>query len=277
MITIDPAAFALAYDRDHLALRHDLANEPLLALDAIAALAARHPEPCVEQSVGRLPATLPGGDAPRLDLAPHEIVAGVEEHDSWLVLKNVERDPAYGALVDDLLDGLSAAVPGGEDTRNGREAFLFVSAAGAVTPAHVDPEHNILLQIRGTKVMHVGSFDDEPTRVRELERFYAGAHRNIERVPQALEAVALSPGDAVYVPPDAPHWVQNGDAASVSLSITWRTATTDRRSTIWAANHRLRARGGSPSAPGASRLADARRLAAARLLRLRRRALADRA
>ena len=36
-----------------------------------------------------------------------------------------------------------------------REAFIFVSSPGAVTPFHIDPEHNILLQIEGRKTMNV--------------------------------------------------------------------------------------------------------------------------
>ena len=33
------------------------------------------------------------------------------------------------------------------------QGFIFVSSPDSVTPYHFDPEHNILLQIRGTKVM----------------------------------------------------------------------------------------------------------------------------
>ena len=33
------------------------------------------------------------------------------------------------------------------------QGFIFVSSPNSVTPYHFDPEHNILLQIRGSKVM----------------------------------------------------------------------------------------------------------------------------
>jgi hypothetical protein len=276
MIDIDAHRFAAAYDQTPMRVGHDLQDQSLLQVDALVSLAESHPEHLVEHNLGAVPVELPGGEAPRLGRTGAEVLAEIEENGSWIVLKNVEQDPRYRALLDGLLDGVDAAVPGGDDTRMGREAFIFVSAPGSVTPAHVDPEHNFLLQIRGTKTMHVGAFDDARTRQLELERFYAGNHRNIERVPDALEAVELHPGQGIYVPPSAPHWVQNGDGVSVSLSITWRTVATDRRSRVWAANHALRQRGKTPVEPGASRLADARKLAGTRVRRVRERVLAGR-
>ncbi|MGX6449933.1 JmjC domain-containing protein, partial [Patulibacter sp. S7RM1-6] len=249
MIEIDPTAFAAAYDAAPLRVAHRVQDDPLLRIDALVALAETHPEELVEHNLGAVPLELPGGEAPRLGRSGAQVLAEIAENGSWLVLKNVERDARYRALLDRLLDAVDPLVPGGEDTHLLREAFVFVSAPDSVTPAHVDPEHNFLLQIRGSKVMHVGAFDDDETRARELERFHSGSHRNIERVPDALEPVELTPGQGVYVPPDAPHWVQNGPEVSISLSITWRTPTTSRRGRLWAANHRLRQRGRTPALP----------------------------
>lgn len=276
MIDIDASTFAAAYDQTPVRVAHTVQGEALLQVDALVALAESHPEELVEHNLGAVPVELPGGEAPRLGRTGAQVLAEIEENGSWLVLKNVEQDPRYRALLDRLLDGIDPIVPGGENTRLLREAFIFVSAPGSVTPAHVDPEHNFLLQIRGTKTMHVGAFEDDETRARELERFHSGQHRNISRIPDGLEAVALAPGQGVYVPPDAPHWVQNGDGVSISLSITWRTPTTSRRGLLWSANHRLRQRGKSPQVPGASRLEDARKLAGARVHRVRERVLAGR-
>lgn len=276
MIDFDAHRFAAAYDQTPLRVAHDVQHEPLLRIDALVGLAESHPEALVEHNLGAVPVELPGGEAPRLGRSGAEVLAEIAQNGSWLVLKNVEQDPRYKALLDRLLDGVDPHVPGGENTRLLREAFIFVSAPGSVTPAHVDPEHNFLLQIKGTKTMHVGAFEDRDTQARELERFYAGNHRNISQIPDGLEAVALAAGQGVYVPPDAPHWVQNGDDVSISLSITWRTPTTSRRSRLWAANHRLRQRGKTPTLPGTSRLEDARKLAGARVVQVRERVLAGR-
>jgi len=83
-----------------------------------------------------------------------------------------------------------------------REGFIFLSAPGSVTPSHTDPEHNLLLQIRGTKDMSLGEFPDEVTRQIVLE---STRHRNIEWEPRRPQTFALEPGDGVYVPVHAPH------------------------------------------------------------------------
>ena len=51
-----------------------------------------------------------------------------------------------------------------------REAFLFLSAPNSVTPVHIDPEHNFLLQIRGQKDMNVCPFPDSERERQELEK-----------------------------------------------------------------------------------------------------------
>jgi quercetin dioxygenase-like cupin family protein len=277
VLSIDPSLAAAAYDRTPFSVSHATHDHPLLTLEALLALAGTHPADAVEHNLGAVPVALPGGDAPRLELEPAQVLAEIAQNGSWLVLKNVERDERYRALLDEVLDEAAVALPGDEGTALHREAFVFVSAPGAVTPAHVDPEQNLLLQVRGTKAMHVGRFGDDASRARELERFYAGHHRNLETRPVDEETFDLVPGAGVYVPPNAPHWVQNGDEVSISLSVTWRTRETGRTGAVLAMNHRLRARGLSPHAPGASRLGDATKVTAHRVLAVRERLAGRRA
>jgi ribosomal protein L16 Arg81 hydroxylase len=137
-----------------------------------------------------------------------------------------------------------------------REGFVFLSAPGSVTPSHIDPEHNFLLQIRGIKEMTVGEFPDERTRQLEIEQRASGAHRNLTYKPTDPELFRLEPGDAVYVPPHAPHWVQNGEEASVSLSITFRTPVTERVARASSLNARLRRLRLDPKAPGENETVD---------------------
>lgn len=268
MISIDRSLAAAAYDCSPFAVSHEAHTHPLLTLEALVDLAGTHPADAVEHNLGSVPVALPGGEAPRLELAPAQVLAEIAGNGSWLVLKNVERDDRYRALLDELLDEAAVALPGDEGTGLHREAFVFVSAPGAVTPAHVDPEQNFLLQVRGTKLMRVGRFADDAVRARELERFYAGHHRNLDARPVDERLFTLDPGKGVYVPPNAPHWVQNGDEVSISLSITWRTRSTGRTGAVLAMNHKLRSRGIRPAAPGASRGRDAAKVAAHRALAL---------
>jgi hypothetical protein len=256
LIELDPNRFAEAFGRTSMGVKHHLVEHPLLELDALSQLADRLPAENVEHNVGALPTVVRPDDVARVDATPGEIIRTIEENRSWMVLKNVEADPAYRALLDQCLDEVQSLVGDREGGMKQREAFIFLSAPESVTPSHVDPEHNFLLQIRGTKQMHVGRFNDPRTEQRELERIYFGGHRNIEQVPDDVERYDLNPGDGVYVRPDAPHYVINGPGTSVSFSITWRTPTTKRTARVHRANGHLRRLRLDPKAPGADPLRD---------------------
>jgi ribosomal protein L16 Arg81 hydroxylase len=188
-----------------------------------------------------------------------------------MVLKNVEQDPAYKALLDETLDEVSewSDREGGQTLR---EAFIFLTAPNSMTPAHVDPEHNFLLHIRGDKVMHTGDFPSDDVKKQTLEAFHSGAHRNIDWEPSNHTPFPLAPGDGVYMPVAVPHWVTSGPEVSVSLSITFRTPATERAARLWAANNRLRKLKLAPRAPGSSERADKVKDTAVRALSKLRRA-----
>ena len=60
------------------------------------------------------------------------------------------------------------------------QGFIFVSSPNAVTPYHFDPEHNILLQLRGTKVMTQFPAGDTRFAPDEThEGYHTGGHRNL--------------------------------------------------------------------------------------------------
>jgi ribosomal protein L16 Arg81 hydroxylase len=107
---------------------------------------------------------------------------------------------------------------------------------------HFDPEHNFLLQIRGTKSMNVGRFPSDADGQRELNRYYDGGHRNLETMPVDVQAFEMGPGDGTYVPSFAPHFVKNGPAVSVSLSITFRTRVSERAENVHVFNSNMRRR-----------------------------------
>ncbi|MGG7380835.1 hypothetical protein ACQ7B2_19545, partial [Escherichia coli] len=83
-----------------------------------------------------------------------------------------------------------------------------------------------------------------------------GGHRNLDSPPEEFTTFDLQPGTGVYVYPWAPHWVQNGPTASISLSITFRTRESEMAERVHRMNARLRRRGISPSPPGRRRGAD---------------------
>lgn len=240
------AAFAAAYPDAHAPLTHQLTGHALLTVDAIAALAQRLPADRVEYNPGKLPLGIRPEDTPAPTLSIAETIRTIGENGSWMVLKNVERDAAYAALLDAALAPLQAIVEPRTGPMAHREAFIFLTSPGSVTPFHMDPEHNILLQVQGDKVMTVFPAGDETlVPARKSEDFHLGGHRNLVWDDDFLSrgtAVPLQPGDAILVPVKAPHFVRNGDGVSISFSITWRSTRSVAESELHSLNHLLRAK-----------------------------------
>jgi hypothetical protein len=141
-----------------------------------------------------------------------------------------------------------------------REGFIFISSPGSVTPFHMDPEHNFLLQIRGQKQISVWNSGDRSVLSEvALEKYFSDADRQIvfkeEYQPKAT-VFDLTPGTGLHFPVVAPHWVLNGGEVSVSFSITFHTPASERRRVVYCANADLRGKGLDPSPPGASAFRD---------------------
>jgi hypothetical protein len=254
VVDVDSEVFADAFGRRPLGLRHSLVGHPLLTLEAIAELADTLPTKDVERHRADLPLVAPGG-APDLEGLPSETVLGIESNGRWMVLWYLEQVPEYKALLDDCLGSVEPYIAGREGgmSPRRREAFLFLSAPSALTPVHFDPEHNMLLQIKGIKDMHVCQFADAAAAEAELTRYYDGGHRNLDAMPTGESTTfQMRPGDGVYVPPFYPHWVQNGNEASISLSITFRSFVSERAERVHRFNTHLRRLHMTPRPPGAS-------------------------
>jgi quercetin dioxygenase-like cupin family protein len=251
----DLDSFAALYPEVPGIVQHTLANHPMFALDALANLAARLDPATVEYNRGDLPTGVDPDAIPANGLSVGETIRGIETNKSWMVLKFVERDPAYGALLKATLDELLPVVRPRTGAMHQLEAFIFLSSPNSVTPLHFDPEHNILLQLRGSKTMTVfPQTDTEIAPGDAHERFYQGlAHRNLPwRNDYAARgrAFTLHPGDGMFVPVMAPHWVKNGPDVSISFSVTWRSDWTYAVADAHALNAVMRKRGLNPAFPG---------------------------
>jgi hypothetical protein len=231
-------------------VRHTLTDHPLLGVEAIASLAERLPGDRVEHNIANLPTVADPDEVERSDQPVGEIARHIETNGCWMVLKNIEVDEEYKGLLDESLDEIAPYVTGRDGAMVEREGFIFLSAPGSMTPSHTDPEHNFLLQVRGTKQMNVGRFPDADTEQLALEQALGGGHRNVGWEPKDPVAFELQPGDGVYVHPHAPHWVRNGDEVSVSLSVTFATPASQETRQVHSMNARLRRLGLSPTAPG---------------------------
>lgn len=243
------AYFAASYPEGPHKLTHDLVAHPLLELDALAELGERLPHSCVEYNRGDLPIGItrkPGATGRSIG----ETIREIESANSWAVLKNIEQEPAYAALLHELLEEMREVV----ETTTGEmltpQGFIFVSSPDAMTPYHFDPEHNILLQLRGTKSITVfPAGDNRFASDRVHEAYHTGGPRELgwdERFVEFGMTFPLEPGDALYVPVMAPHYVRNGPKRSISLSMTWRSHWSYEEADARAFNHLLRRLGLRP-------------------------------
>jgi hypothetical protein len=249
------AEFDAGFGVRPFAVRHHLASHPLFGLTRLARLATFLPKSSVEYNAGDMPISVEPHKTPHTGLSIEETVRRIEECRSWMVLKNVERDPEYAQLLDECLTEVLNRGHSRVTAITLREAFVFISSPGAVTPYHMDPEWNFLLQVRGTKQFTAFPCDPDIVSEVELERFYSGAHRNLHFRPEYdRKAIAflMHPGDGVHVPVTNPHWVKVGDDVSVSFSITFQTRESERRGILYSLHHQQRAHGGQPRPVGQS-------------------------
>ncbi len=245
--------FAAAYPEVPHVLRHEIAHHPLLTLEALAELSGQLPGSSIEYNRGDLPIGIdrkPGSTG----LSIEDTIRHIATTNSWAVLKNIEQVSAYEALLLSLLGELRSEIEAKTGAMLRPQGFIFISSPDAVTPYHFDPEHNILLQLTGSKVMTQFPAGDSTFALDQVhESYHAGGARELtwhDDLAAGGYDFALSPGEAVYVPVMAPHFVRNGASSSISLSITWRSDWSFAEAEARGFNRVLRKYGIAPIAPG---------------------------
>ncbi|MEO7246917.1 MAG: cupin-like domain-containing protein [Novosphingobium sp.] len=245
--------FAACYPEVPHKLVHTLHQHPLLEFERLAQLAEALPIDSVEYNLADLPIAV-DGKPDRGDLSIGDMIRQVGTAGSWAVLQNIEQDPEYAAMLNELLDKIVPEVESRTGKMMHRVGFIFVTSPGGVTPCHFDPEHNILLQVRGSKVMtQFPASDTTYARDEAHENYHTGGPREVpwnERLETDGTQFALQPGEGVFVPVMAPHFVKNGPEPSISLSITWRSEWSYEEADARAFNKQLRLLGLRPKAPG---------------------------
>lgn len=277
-LQISESVFRENFDHAPFLIEHNLVTHPLFQLSKLIELSQRLPDRFVEYNAGNVPISLDPSKTPRTGLSIEETIRRIEEHNSWLVLKNVEQDPEYRELLDQCLDEVMVFSESIRPGMTKREGFIFISSVGAITPLHIDPEHNFLLHIRGDK--EVTQFDRKNREVlseQSIEQFYLGGHRNLkykDEFAKAARVFKLAPGQGLHFPINAPHWVKVGNTGySISFSITFRSAEANRRECIYRVNGKMREKGISPTPYGDSPLVDTIKYLPYQVLRLARKSL----
>ena len=247
---------------------HNLHEDARLTVSAVADLADRLPRHSVICDSAAQPLLVPQGGPPRGALSrPGDVIRDLDNANAWLTLLNIEEDPAYADLMNTMLDQLERGMTARQGKMCKRVGFVFVSSPNSVTPAHFDIEHSLLMQVSGAKRVSFGRFESEQARRHEIERYWDGSHGSHGRLaalPPELASYTLTPGRGVYIPPIGPHWVHNGPAISLSVTLTYFTDVTERENLIEACNARLRRWHLTPRVPGQSAPVDSAKVAVMR-------------
>ncbi len=268
---LDKNVFANNFNRRPFKIGHNLSEHPLFSLPSLIELSQELPADRVEYNAGDLPVTQDPNQTPQNGLSIAETIERIENCKSWMVLKNVENSLPYRQLLDDCLAEVKPFAELASQGMTHKQGFIFISSPGSMTPFHIDPENNFLLQIRGTKkVWMFGQNDREVLGEQQIEEFFSGAHRNMEFKQQFQsrgQEFDLIPGEGLHFPVVAPHYVENGPSVSVSFSITFQTEDSADRQTLHRFNRQLRKLGITPSNVGDHPATDSRKLAFLRFMK----------
>ena len=262
-IKIDPAEFRQKFDRTSFELQHELASHPLLQLPALVTLAER----TRKQRPGNI--YYNHGDVgvsqkwiynPEHPFSPAETIHRIEECSAWFIFRSAQHDPEYRLFLDHGLSEIKELI--GDELAAKimvEDIIIFVTSPKRKTPYHIDRECNFLLQVRGDKTIHVfDQTDREILSDEELERFWSvdsSAANYKARLQNRAKSYLMKPGSGVHIPVNAPHWLENHDKVSISLSVNFQFKES-LRANAYRANYVLRRLGMKPTPPGQSEWLD---------------------
>jgi mannose-6-phosphate isomerase-like protein (cupin superfamily) len=258
----DESIFKENFDRLPFFLTHSLSTHPLFELPRLLRLAQLVQRDCnnVVYDAGQVRVEDRWNQRPPKQYTLEEAMQRIDCTGAWVILKHAEQDPEYRVLMEEIMSDIEGM--SGKDLRTATralEAQVMLTSPGRVTPYHLDNECNVLLQIQGEKDIYI--FDQRDREIlteRELEDFWIGDWNAGEykmRCQDRARPFRLTPGKAVHIPVNAPHWVKNDANVSISLSINfeWRD---DLIPNVYRANFFLRKLGIQPKPPGQSGLSD---------------------
>jgi Cupin-like domain len=242
-------------------IKHDLADSTLFDAHNLVQIAqealARPGDSYVD--AGDPAVTDKWGNIPVPDMTPDQIISRIEHAKAWVILKHVEKDPRYAAVLNEFA-GFVWDIAGPVEAKNihSPEMLVIVSSPNRITPFHFDAEINFLVQVRGSKEVWICDPADRTVLSEaDVEDYYAGNMGAGTFKPEfegRARRVVLNPGDGVHIPSHAAHWIKNGDGMSVSLSLNFEFPP--QRGNVYRTNHMLRKLGFTPTPPGKSSTQD---------------------
>jgi hypothetical protein len=256
--------FAANFNRRPFELKHALADHSLFELPRLIELAKATAElrpTDLYYDAGVTDLNERWGTSP-CSMPVDETIGRIEGAGAFIILKRAEQDPAYAKLLNGCMsDLLEISGRDLEKKMRHREVIIFITSPKRVTTYHIDSECNFLLQVRGRKEISLFSKDDRDVLPEEeIERFWTVDNNAAVYKPQfqdRAEVFTLEPGNGVHIPVNCPHWVQNGDNISISVSINYHSWDSEYAH-LYCVNYYLRHKFGiTPTPPRKIPLLDA--------------------
>lgn len=258
----DKAAFREKFDRKSFMVPHNLADNPLFEFDRLFALVKTKADRGeIYWDMGDIKVNTKWSETPAKNLSAAQAFERIENANAWLLLRAVHKDPEYLAILESCMAQVEEL--SGVDFKRYvklKDSIIFITSPRRISTYHIDRECSMLLQIRGDKTIHV--FDRKDRDVlpeEEIERFWTvdnNAPKYKEQYQNRATSYLLKPGQAVHIPVNDPHWLQNGDGISISLNVNFHYHDF-MRADLYRANYALRRLGLSPIPPGQSTARDA--------------------
>ncbi|MGH8156934.1 MAG: cupin-like domain-containing protein [Rhodanobacter sp.] len=241
------------------AVRHRLADHPLLQSDQLVALSERF-----RCSSRLFTFSNKAGAAANFDevsrLYPNartikDSLQDISGAKAWVLLRHVQADPAYRVLIDDALNPIQPEIERKDPGMYYRAGWIFVAAPHTTTPFHIDRNHGILLQVRGVKTVYVWDAEDaEVVTDRARDVFHARHDLDLvkwnEEFRERAHVFKVGPGMGVYIPETCAHMVETSDEPSTTISLTYSTKATRRDALVHVMHDLMHRKGIEPPAVG---------------------------
>jgi hypothetical protein len=259
VFTADELQFRRDFDRSSFPFQHNLGNHPLFELPRLLELALEtsHTRPSdLYYDAGNIQVGQRWDQTGKGGFSIAEALERIEHCGAWVILHKAHLDPAYGQLLAQCMGELQELIGVNLDqVMRVQEIILFITSPRRITAYHIDRECNFLLQMRGNKTLYVFEQNDRVVLSEdELEKFWTVDNNAAKYKPEhqnRAHAYRLTPGAVVHIPVNAPHWVQNDDNVSVSMSVNFQYRDY-LRGNVYRMNYALRKLGLHPTPPGTS-------------------------
>jgi hypothetical protein len=260
---IPSPVFKKEFNKHPFLFQHNLADHPLFSLSRLYDLALETREKRPQELYYDTGHNVPVGQRwSEMGARPpiEEAFDRIDDAGSWISIHQAQRDPAYAQVFYECMRELESQT--GQDFKKlmrVEDALIFITSPNRTTTYHIDRECNFLLQVSGSKTIYM--FDQRDKEVlpeTEIEKFWSVDNNAATYKPQLQDRSTpyrLVPGNGIHIPINDPHWLQNDNNVSISLSVNF-TMKDKERANVYRANYLLRKAGLQPAPPFKSALKD---------------------